>query len=176
MKAQLADLEREEEENRLKAQAKLQKEVGMATGEESAEEDATAKEEVDARSVYVGNVDYAVTPEELQMHFQACGTVNRVTILTDRSGNPKGFAYVEFLEPEAVQHALLLDGSDLHGRTIKVSPKRTNVPGLKQRGRGRGRGRGFYPMMPMMPAPFMYGYGYQPRGRGRGRRGGYNPY
>jgi len=32
--------------------------------------------------VYVGNVDYSCTPEELQMHFQSCGTVNRVTILT----------------------------------------------------------------------------------------------
>lgn len=34
------------------------------------------------RAVYVGNVDYSCTPEELQMHFQSCGTVNRVTILT----------------------------------------------------------------------------------------------
>lgn len=33
-------------------------------------------------AVYVGNVDYSCTPEELQMHFQSCGTVNRVTILT----------------------------------------------------------------------------------------------
>ena len=48
------------------------------------------KEEVDARSVYVGNVDYAATPEELQAHFARCGTVNRVTILTDRAGAPKG--------------------------------------------------------------------------------------
>ena len=35
-------------------------------------------------------VDYATTPEELQLHFQSCGTVNRVTILTDKSGSPKG--------------------------------------------------------------------------------------
>ena len=58
--------------------------------------------------MYVGNVDYAVTPEELQVHFQSCGTVNRVTILSDRFGNPKGFAYIEFLEPDAVANALLL--------------------------------------------------------------------
>ena len=37
-------------------------------------------------------VDYATTPEELQLHFQGCGTVNRVTILTDKSGSPKGCA------------------------------------------------------------------------------------
>lgn len=36
-------------------------------------------------------VDYACTPEEVQQHFQACGTVNRVTILTDKFGQPKGW-------------------------------------------------------------------------------------
>lgn len=48
-----------------------------------------SKEEADTRSVYVGNVDWGATPEELQMHFQGCGTVNRVTILTDKFGSPK---------------------------------------------------------------------------------------
>ncbi|KAJ1826450.1 hypothetical protein LPJ73_009009, partial [Coemansia sp. RSA 2703] len=53
----------------------------------------------------------------------------------------------------------------LHGRPIKVNPKRTNVPGMS-RGRGRGRGRGGF-----------YG-GYPPRGRGgfRGRGRGANYY
>jgi polyadenylate-binding protein 2 len=159
-------------------QDKAQQEAGLAPSSTS---DA-AKEEVDARSVYVGNVDYGCTPEELQAHFQECGTVNRVTILTDRGGNPKGFAYVEFLEVDAVEAACLLEGSELRGRQLKVQPKRTNVPGLKARGRGRGRGRMPFMMMPpMMAPPFMYGfgYGYVPRGRGRGRgRGGgyYGPY
>lgn len=67
-------------------------------------------------------VDYACTPEEVQQHFQSCGTVNRVTILTDKFGQPKGFAYVEFLEAEAVQEALVLNESELHGRQLKVSP------------------------------------------------------
>ena len=53
----------------------------------------------------------------------------------------QGYAYIEFLEVDAVQNALLLDGSELRGRQLKVLPKRTNVPGLKVRGRGRG---GFY--------------------------------
>ncbi|KAJ0009723.1 hypothetical protein Pint_33279 [Pistacia integerrima] len=78
------------------------------------------KEEVDSRSVFVGNVDYSCTPEEVQQHFQSCGTVNRVTIRTDKFGQPKGYAYVEFLEPEAVQEALLLNESELHGRQLKV--------------------------------------------------------
>ena len=42
------------------------------------------REAADARSVYIGNVDYATTPEELQVHFAECGTVDRVTIQTDR--------------------------------------------------------------------------------------------
>lgn len=65
-------------------------------------------------------VDYACTPEEVQQHFQTCGTVHRVTILTDKFGQPKGFAYVEFVEVEAVQEALQLNESELHGRQLKV--------------------------------------------------------
>lgn len=65
-------------------------------------------------------VEYACTPEEVQQHFQSCGTVNRVTILTDKFGQPKGFAYVEFLEAEAVQEALQLNDSELHGRQLRV--------------------------------------------------------
>lgn len=118
-----------------------------------------AKEDVDARSVYVGNVDYGTTPEELQKHFQSCGTINRVTILIDKyTGNPRGCAYVEFAEPSLVPQALVLNESMFRGRPLKVTPKRTNIPGMAARGRGRGRGR--------------YRGGF--RGRGRGR--GYFPY
>lgn len=70
-------------------------------------------------------MDYACTPEEVQQHFQSCGTVNRVTIRTNKFGQPKGYAYVEFLEQEAVQEALLLNESELHGRQLKV--KHTNI-------------------------------------------------
>ena len=39
-------------------------------------------------------VDYGATPEEIQQHFQACGTINRVTIICDKfTGHPKGYAY-----------------------------------------------------------------------------------
>lgn len=65
-------------------------------------------------------VDYSCTPEEVQQHFQSCGTVNRITILTDKFGQPKGFAYVEFVEVEAVSNALLLNESELHNRQLKV--------------------------------------------------------
>eukprot|EP00123_Amoebidium_parasiticum_P001630 comp12776_c0_seq1/m.7906 comp12776_c0_seq1/g.7906 ORF comp12776_c0_seq1/g.7906 comp12776_c0_seq1/m.7906 type:complete len:219 (-) comp12776_c0_seq1:82-738(-) len=138
-----------------------------------------SKEEVDARSVYVGNVDYGTTPEELQAHFMSCGTINRVTILCDPyTGHPKGFAYVEFADKNSVENSLALDESVFKGRQLKVSPKRTNVPGLKARGgRGGGRGRGaprFNPyMMPMAPRAFG---GFRPRPRFGNRRAQFQPY
>lgn len=49
------------------------------------------KEDIDARSIFVGNVDYGASPEEIQAHFQSCGSINRVTILLDKfTGHPKG--------------------------------------------------------------------------------------
>ncbi|URE03920.1 Polyadenylate-binding protein [Musa troglodytarum] len=144
-------------------QAKVEKEMSAIQDPASTSASETSKEEVDSRSVFVGNVDYACTSEEVRMHFQSCGTVNRVTILTDRFGQPKGFAYVEFLELEAVQEALKLNSSFLHGRRIRVSAKRTNVPGKKQ-----FRPRRFNPYMVgqpvrrafMAPRRFSAPYGY----------------
>ena len=51
------------------------------------------REDVDARSIFVGNVDYAATPEEIQAHFASGpGSINRVTILLDKfTGHPKGW-------------------------------------------------------------------------------------
>ena len=134
MKRKLQEIEDEQ-----KALEKMQDQVAMEMTDGGAE---GSREEADSRSIYVGSVEYAVTRVQLQQHFESCGTVNRVTIGADRYGNPKGFAYLEFLEPDAVSNAVLLDGTELGGRKIKVSQKRTNVPGMKQR--GRGRGRGFY--------------------------------
>lgn len=49
------------------------------------------REDVDARSIFVGNVDYGATPEEIQEHFKSAGSINRVTILLDKfTGHPKG--------------------------------------------------------------------------------------
>uniref|UniRef100_A0A0E0PV60 RRM domain-containing protein n=1 Tax=Oryza rufipogon TaxID=4529 RepID=A0A0E0PV60_ORYRU len=111
MKRRLKEME--EEANALREmQTKVAKEMqGLDPNASSSE----SKEEMDARSV-----DYACTPEEVQQHFNSCGTVNRVTILTDKFGQPKGFAYVEFLEVEAVQEAVKLNESELHGRQIKI--------------------------------------------------------
>jgi len=95
------------------------------------------------RSVYVGNVDYGATAEELEAHFHGCGSINRVTILCNKyDGNPKGFAYVEFADKDSVDTAMALDDSLFRGRQIKVMPKRTNKPGLSTTNRPP-RGRGF---------------------------------
>ncbi|UNI15708.1 hypothetical protein JDV02_002215 [Purpureocillium takamizusanense] len=160
MKRRVAEMEEE---------AKKLREM-QATLEQQSADLADDKESVDARSIFVGNVDYSASPEEIQAHFQSCGSINRVTILLDKfTGQPKGYAYVEFTEPSLVAQALVLNESVFKGRNIKVTPKRTNVPGMS-RGRGRGGfrgGRGF-------------GRGSFPRGgyRGgyRGRARGYTPY
>ncbi len=83
------------------------------------------KMEVDGRSVYVGNVDYGATAEELEQHFHGCGSVQRVTILCNKyDGHPKGFAYVEFTDKDSVSTAMALDDSLFRGRQIKVRKKR----------------------------------------------------
>jgi polyadenylate-binding protein 2 len=53
------------------------------------------REDVDARSIFVGNVDYSATPEEIQNHFSSGpNTINRVTILLDKfTGHPKGWVW-----------------------------------------------------------------------------------
>ena len=108
----------------------------------------SAAAEADEKSVYVGQVDYEATPEELQAHFQDCGLINRITILCDKhTGHPKGYAYIEFASKDGAATAIAMNDSVLRGRKLKVTPKRQNLPGLgaaaSYRGRGtRGRGRG----------------------------------
>lgn len=85
MKQRVAEMEAEAAKLR-----EMQQAAGEAAGTNlhPSEEE---REEVDSRSIYVGNVDYGATPEELQQHFQSCGTINRVTILCDKfTGHPKG--------------------------------------------------------------------------------------
>ena len=113
MKNKVKEMEDEAEKLR-----KLQEgvEEGLAEeGEDTAEQDG--------RSVYVGQVDYSATPEELQEHFAGCGTVNRVTILCDAFRN--NYAYIEFDSPDAVEAAVALHESEFKGRNLKVVAKRT---------------------------------------------------
>lgn len=80
MKARVAEMESEA--------AKLREMQETLSRESTKLEDD--KEEVDARSVFVGNVDYEATPEELQSQFAGCGAINRITIVCDKFGQPKG--------------------------------------------------------------------------------------
>jgi len=135
-------------------------------------------EDTDTRSIYVGNVDYGATPEELQAHFQACGTINRVTILCDKfTGHPKGFAYIEFAEPDAVNNAVTLNESFFRNRLLKVSAKRANVPGLSTTNRG-ARPRGRFSASAAAAAAMYSGYmpRFRPRPRFSARRTFYHPY
>ncbi|KAK0468092.1 uncharacterized protein EV420DRAFT_1635351 [Desarmillaria tabescens] len=120
MKQRVEEMEKEAMKLReMQAEAEKVNNDGMDAGVpmETDEDKAAA----DSRSVYVGNVDYSATPEEIQGHFQACGTINRVTILCDKfTGHPKGYAYVEFAEPEHIDAALTMDNSLFRGRLIKV--------------------------------------------------------
>lgn len=138
--------------------------------EEERAERLAKQEEIDSRSVYVGNVDYQSTPEQLESFFKAVGVIERITILFDKySGLPKGYAYVEFEIPESVEKAIEeLHGKEFRGRDLRVTPKRTNLPGFKKRGgfRGRGRGRGRGGFRGRGRAGF--------RGRGRGDSGDEN--
>lgn len=106
----------------------------------------TSQDDVDRRSVYVGNVEYSATPQNLQEYFKSCGQINRITIMVDKwTGHPKGYAYIEFAQEESVENALLLNETLFKERLIKVTSKRKNIPGMsRSKPPGRGRGRGFF--------------------------------
>lgn len=155
MKQRLKQLEQEAERLQ-EMQAELQKE-SLDLKED--------KKDQDARSIYVGNVDYGATPEELEKHFQACGSINRITIVLKKyTQQPMGYAYIEFAEPALVAQALVLNGSMFRGRPLKIVPKRTNVPAFMRGGRGSGSRGGFH--------GGRGGY-YSGRGYRRGYRGRY---
>ncbi|XP_043849872.1 polyadenylate-binding protein 2-like [Dromiciops gliroides] len=142
------------------------------------------KMEADARSIYVGNVDYGATAEELEAHFHGCGSVHRVTILCDKfSGHPKGFAYIEFSDKASVRTSMALDESLFRGRQIKVTPKRTNRPGISTTDRGFPRaryGRARATNYHSSGSRFYSGFNSRPRGRVYGARARgeswYSPY
>lgn len=82
MKKRVAEMEEEA--------AKL-REMQASLDSQSQELSTESRDDVDSRSIFVGNVDYSASPEEIQAHFQSCGSINRVTILLDKfTGQPKG--------------------------------------------------------------------------------------
>lgn len=64
----------------------------QASLNQQTQESTDNKDDIDSRSIFVGNVDYSASPEDVQAHFQSCGSINRVTILLDKfTGHPKGY-------------------------------------------------------------------------------------
>ncbi|TMW40733.1 hypothetical protein DOY81_014188 [Sarcophaga bullata] len=146
IKARVKEME-EEAEKIKQMQSEVDKQMaGSTTGLATVPLSLEEKQEIDTRSVYVGNVDYGASAEELEAHFHGCGTINRVTILCNKAdGHPKGFAYIEFGSKEYVETALAMNETLFRGRQIKVMSKRTNRPGLSTTNRfprGSFRGRG----------------------------------
>lgn len=134
-------------------QSVVDKEIGWSSPITKTNVTSEEKIEADNKSIHVGNVDYSATEQDLQNHFHGCGAILRVTIPKNKfTGQPKGFAYIEFADRDSVEIAMAMDDSLFKGRQIKVIPKRTNIPGISSTNRGprgasavRGRGgRGAY--------------------------------
>ncbi len=91
-------------------------------------------------SVYVGNLSYDATDEDIKDVFAEYGTVKRVQVPADRdTGRPRGFAFVE-METEEEETAAIeaLDGAEWMGRNLKVNKAR---PREERPGGGRGNRR-----------------------------------
>ena len=105
--------------------------------------------------IFVGNLSYQTTEDQLSDLFSEVGPVESATIVTDRdTGRSRGFAFIE-MDPEAAAKAIeRFNGAELNGRTINVNearprPERSGGGGGGGYGGGRGqrrerlRGRGF---------------------------------
>lgn len=97
--------------------------------------------------LYVGNLPYSATEEELKTLFGQAGTVTSVAIIKDReTGRSKGFAFVEMSSSDDAQKAIsMFTGHMLGGRDLRVSIARPREEGGNRGGYGnRGGGRGGY--------------------------------
>lgn len=79
-----------------------------------------------ATKLYVGNLDYSVTSEQLREHFSQAGKVIEVNVISDRfSGRSKGFAFVEMgSEKESKEAIKMLNDKDFQGRNLIVNEAR----------------------------------------------------
>jgi RNA recognition motif-containing protein len=92
-----------------------------------------------SKKLYVGNLSFDSTEDDLKDLFGRHGTVESVAVITDReTGRARGFAFVEMADAQAADDAIRgLDGSDFGGRSIKVNEAED------KRGGGGGGGRRF---------------------------------
>jgi RNA recognition motif-containing protein len=104
--------------------------------------------------LFVGNLSYQATEEDLRELFQQAGTVQSVRIVTDQfTGRPRGFGFVEMSTPEEAARAVeQLNGTVFRDRNLVVDQARSQGGGGRPPGRGPrddrrgpgGAGRGSY--------------------------------
>ena len=92
------------------------------------------------KKLFVGNLDFGATEQSLRSLFEQHGTVESVSLVTDRdTGRSRGFGFVEMSNShEAEQAIAALNGANLGGRAINVNEARPKTEG----GGGGGGGRG----------------------------------
>ena len=100
-------------------------------------------------NIYVGNLSYGVSDDNLREVFEAFGAVSSAKVITDKySGRSKGFGFVEMDNDAEAQAAIeQLDGAEIDGRPVKVNearPKEDRPRGGGGNYRGGGGGRDRY--------------------------------
>jgi len=98
--------------------------------------------------LFVGNLSFNTTENDLQDTFAAHGTVTETNLMMDRStGRPRGFAFVTMSSPEEAQKAMdALNGAQLDGRDLTVNvarPREERPAGGFRSGRDRGARTGY---------------------------------
>jgi RNA recognition motif-containing protein len=95
------------------------------------------------RKLYVGNLSFTATEEELREHFAQAGTPDTVAIVKDRlTGKSRGFGFVEMTsDAEAAQAIEQLDGKEFKGRPLKINEARGRDEGRSGSGYSPGAGR-----------------------------------
>jgi RNA recognition motif-containing protein len=97
-------------------------------------------------NIYVGNLSYKLSEDELRNAFAVYGEVTSARIITDRaSGESKGFGFVEMANRAQAEEAIRkLDGTQLQGRAIRVNEARPKAEApARDNGRGPGRASRF---------------------------------
>ncbi|GHT44782.1 hypothetical protein FACS189454_03060 [Planctomycetales bacterium] len=96
--------------------------------------------------IYVGNLAYRTSEDEIRQAFERYGTVDSVDIISDHeTGRSKGFGFVEMQSDGEANAAIeALDGANLGERTLKVNEARPKAPREERGGGGGGGGRGGY--------------------------------
>lgn len=93
-------------------------------------------------NVYVGNLPFTTTEQELEQLFSQFGTVQRSSVVTDRdTGRSRGFGFVEMDDDDAARQAIeALHGQSFEGRPLTVNEARPRAP---REGGGGGGGGGY---------------------------------